>query len=275
MTPEAGQGGLPHLILCTPDGARADVYQHGAHVVAWQPAGGPECLFLSGRSAFQPGAAIRGGVPVIFPQFAAEGPLPKHGFARTLAWEWAQAAPDAVTLRLSDSDATRRLWPCAFRAELTVALADRQLALTLGVTNTDTQPFAFTAALHTYLRVAEIGQAAVEGLAGRRYRDSAHGNAPAVEHEPAVRFAGEVDRVYFQTPEALRLHDGARRLALQSAGFPDAVVWNPGALKGAALNDLEPDGYRRFVCVEAAVVGAPVALAPGAEWRGRQILIAE
>ena len=66
-----GAGGLPKIVLEAPDGARAELYLHGAHVTAWTPAGaGDERLFLSAASEFRADAAIRGGVPVIFPQFA-------------------------------------------------------------------------------------------------------------------------------------------------------------------------------------------------------------
>ena len=66
---------------------RPTVYLHGAHVTSWKPARDhDERLFLSERSEFRAGTAIRGGIPVIFPQFAAEGPLPRHGFARTSEW---------------------------------------------------------------------------------------------------------------------------------------------------------------------------------------------
>src|SRR5690348_6301397 len=74
------------IVLHSADGARADVFPYGAHVTSWMPAGGGGRLFLSERSAFGAGSAIRGGVPVIFPQFASTGPLPKHGFARTMEW---------------------------------------------------------------------------------------------------------------------------------------------------------------------------------------------
>ena len=50
------------------------------------------------------------------------------------------------------------------------------------------------------------------------------------------------------------------------------MIWNPGAEKAAALNDLEPGGWQRMLCVEAAVVGRPVHLAPGERWQGRQQL---
>ena len=77
----------PVLTLRADDGATAEVHRHGAHVTSWRPMGeADDRLYLSARSEFSGAAAIRGGVPVIFPQFAAEGPLPKHGFARTTTW---------------------------------------------------------------------------------------------------------------------------------------------------------------------------------------------
>ena len=83
--------GLDALELIAPDGARAVVALHGAHVLSWTPAGAPEQLYLSPKSEFTAGQAIRGGVPVCFPQFAARGPLPKHGFARTRPWQLVSA----------------------------------------------------------------------------------------------------------------------------------------------------------------------------------------
>src|SRR5512139_1508054 len=80
-------GGLPKLTLVAPDGARAEVYLYGAHVVSWVSASGQERLFLSRASAFRAGAPIRGGVPIVFPQFGMTGPLPLHGLARLMAWE--------------------------------------------------------------------------------------------------------------------------------------------------------------------------------------------
>jgi glucose-6-phosphate 1-epimerase len=89
-----------------------------------------------------------------------------------------------------------------------------------------------------------------------------------------LTFQGEVDRIYFAVPGGLQLGEGARALAIRAEGFPDAVVWNPGAEKCAALADMEPDGYLQFVCIEAASVARPVSLAPGESWHGSQTLIA-
>src|SRR6516225_9990491 len=111
-----GKGGLPRLQLSAGDGARAEIHAHGAHLTSWLPAGGDEHLYLSGRARFESGAAIRGGVPVIFPQFAGEGPLPKHGFARSLPWALASVTQPAAdracaVFRLEDSAQTRAIWP--------------------------------------------------------------------------------------------------------------------------------------------------------------------
>jgi len=59
-------------------------------------------------------------------------------------------------------------------------------------------------------------------------------------------------------------------VGIQQQGFEDAVVWNPGAAKCAALADTPADGYQHFLCIEAAQIERPVQLAPGDSWVGRQ-----
>ena len=264
---------FPKIVLTTTAGARAEVYVYGAHVTSWTPANGSERLFLSEKSAFQTGAAIRGGVPVVFPQFSQLGPLPKHGLVRTQSWEGSRVDHGMAVLRIRDSDDTRSLWPHAFEAQLSVTLEEARLSIELAVTNADDQPFTFTCALHTYLRVHDIAQTHIENLAGRRYRDAVRDNQNFLEEDAVLRFAGEVDRVYHGPAHDVIVREPDRSLTVQQQGFVDTVVWNPGADKGAALADLEVDGYRRFVCVEAALADTAINLEPQATWRGSQILM--
>jgi len=271
-----GAGNLPKLTLTAPDGARAEIYLYGAHVTSWVPAGGEERLFMSGVSAFAPGSPIRGGVPLVWPQFGMTGPLPLHGIVRLQSWELAAVdlrdGRATATLRLDDSEATRALWGQAFRTELAVTAGGNELKIELSATNTGAEPFTFTAALHTYLAVKELAATHVEGLAGRSYRDNAAGGVEVVDAAPRVVFGGEVNRLYPNAPAEVRLVDGDRTLTSRAAGFTDAVVWNPGPAKCATMPDLEPEDYLKFVCVETATVVAPVALAPGEWWVGSQTL---
>ena len=262
------------LTLQADDGARAEIHTQGAHLTAWRSAGGAEALFLSTRSGYAPGVAIRGGVPVIFPQFATEGPLPKHGFARTQDWTLIDSQAASARWRLESSAATLAIWPRAFRCELAVAIGGARLQIELDVTNTGHAPMSFTAALHTYLRVADIAEVRLLGLQGLRYRDSTQGTAEFIERAGPLAIEAEVDRIYFDAPSQLQMIEPSSRLLIEQQGFTDTVVWNPGPEKGAALADLEDGGYRRMLCVEAAVIGKPIHLAPGEAWRGSQTLIA-
>lgn len=273
-----GAGDLPKLTLQAPDGARAEIYLHGAHITSWIPAGGAERLFMSRASQFKSSLPIRGGVPVVFPQFGMTGPLAQHGFARLMPWEFVGAevagAGASATFRLRDTEESRRLWANAFQAELIVAIGGNQLAVTLAITNTGSESFAFTSALHTYFAITDLVATVVERLAGVRYRDAAAGNTEKQQTAPQVTFTDEVNRVYFDAPTELRLIEPGRIMLVRSAGFPDAVVWNPAVAKCATMADLEPDDFQRFVCVEAAAIGTPVDLAPGGRWQGTQTLVA-
>ena len=212
--------------------------------MSWKPAGGGEHLFLSRRSSFEKGKAIRGGIPVAFPQFAEQGPLVKHGFARTMPWEFVAAAEtdagSTVSFRLESSPQT---------------------------------PFAFSGALHTYVAVSDAMAARLEGLEGTRYRDRESRHVE-VEARKFVTAKEPIDRVYFAAPRSLRLHDGRDAMRIEQRGFADTVVWNPGRELAAALPDMEPEGYRGMLCVEAAAVDPPITVAPGATWSGGQSLTA-
>ena len=95
-----------------------------------------------------------------------------------------------------------------------------------------------------------------------------------MQAQDTLTFPGEIDRVYFD-PGKLIVRDGSRSLEVQNTGFPDGVIWNPGAQLAATLADIEPDGHRRFVCVEAAIFRTPVTLEPYQTWRGGQVLTVE
>ena len=270
--------GQPAVHLRAPDGARATILLHGGHLVAWEPFGEGEQLYLSPNARYEPGQAVRGGVPVCFPQFSDRGTLPKHGFARTHAWtlEEAQVRGEHAyaVLRLVDDADTQALWPHAFAAELTVSVCSKQIDIELAVTNTGDSPFSFTAALHTYLRSSNVLKAQVEGLMGARYYDHVSGEDGKQQWIDVLTVAQEMDRIYWQAPQPLTLRELGRRVEIRQDAFEDTVVWNPGPQQCAKLADMPPEGWRDMLCIEAAQISSAVILRPGDEWAGRQTMIA-
>jgi glucose-6-phosphate 1-epimerase len=252
-------GQLAALRIRADDGAEATVTLYGAHLVSWIGADRRERLFCSELSAMDGTRAIRGGVPVIFPQFAERGDGMRHGFARISTWRQGANAGRAAdggahasfVLDAGDLAAPiAQAWPHKFALELNVAVRANELRLTLDVRNRGAKEFAFAAALHSYLAVDELGKVAIEGV-----------------EAGTLRLNDKLDQVYKDVEGTITLRDGRGAIALEQSGFTDAVVWNPGAADAAALVDMEDGEYRKFVCIEPALVD-PIGLAAGAVWRG-------
>ena len=276
---ESGPGGLPRARVA---GARADaeVYLQGGHVTRWQPHGAAPVLFLSTRAAYAPGKAIRGGVPVVFPWFGAhptDRQAPMHGFARSRPWRLASSGPGpgesvVLELMLEDDTATRALWPSAFSLRYRVSVGDA-LGLALEVVNTSPTPFTFEAALHSYLAVGDIRAVGITGLENTTYIDKVDGMTRKRHGAEPLRITGETDRVFLGTRARCVVDDRAldRRLSVDKTGSATTVVWNPWAAKAAGIADLEPDDWRRMVCVETAnAADDAVTLEPG----GRHVMTA-
>lgn len=265
---------IAEVVTAEAAGVRISACPRGGHLLTWST-DGVERLWVSPLSGCDAPGAIRGGVPVLFPQFGTFGPLAKHGFARTAAWHQA-AAPEAagtaaLAFELSDSEATRAVWPHAFRLRIEVQASASELRMGLVVHNAGHDALRFTAGLHNYLSVADPA-ARVTGLAGAHAWDGASTQSPAFPQRVA-------DSVAALDGQDLVLHGAIAPLVLQDAelgslhvaarGFPNRVVWNPGA--GHDLADVPAGGERGFVCIEPAAV-VPIVLPGGGTWEGRQRL---
>ena len=270
---ELFQGQPCHRLTLT-SGDSVLVAQHGAHVISWV-SGGRERLFLSPKTVWDGRAAIRGGIPVCFPQFNQRGDLPKHGFVRNRPWALLAAEPGdppaSLCFGVNADDSSRAIWPTEFEARLRVDLLPDQLSVTLKVSNLGTQAFSFTGALHSYLAVSDIEQVRLSGLGGQKEWDSL-----VDTHQTALQSlqcVGSFDRVYSAPHAPMHLHDPQGGLEISnSEGWADCVVWNPGAAGCAGMSDMAPDAFAHMLCVEAAQVFEPITVAPGGHWSASQRL---
>ncbi len=264
------------VTLATPAGARAEVCPYGAQVLHWQPVGARRnYLYVSRQAMRRPGVGIRGGMPVIFPQFGLFGDLPKHGFARLQAWTLKpREHAHEVQFELFSSPATRTIWPHDFQATLSVHLQSKSLTVTLTVTNRSPSEYRYTAGLHTYLAIGDLAEGTLEGLAGLDYLDATAGLARARQDANPLRITTEIDRVYLAATQPVIWRDHAGTLTIRQQGFNDVVVWNPGPALTRTLPDMAAEDYAHFLCVEAASIHEPVVLAPGATWQASQTLSA-
>lgn len=202
VTREIGLNGLPKIVLHhKSSGASADVYLWGATLTSYKTSPEREMLFVSKEAVFDGKKAIRGGVPLVFPQFGQpKKEMSQHGFARTSTWDVTEMladdevvrvregngqnislflaplhvikmSPSQAVLHLSDSAATRALWPFPFLLSYTLSLTAKALTTTLRIHNTGTKPFEAQALLHTYLRVRDITKVGVHGFHGSHYID--------------------------------------------------------------------------------------------------------
>jgi glucose-6-phosphate 1-epimerase len=257
-----GNGGLPKVRVTTSD-CIGEIYLHGAHVTSWKPSGAEEVLFVSSRSRWEDGRAIRGGIPICFPWFGGKSDDPKapaHGFVRTKAWQIESISQlgNAVTVSMTTAsdETTKKWWPADFRAVYR-ATFDRELSLELEVSNTGSAPLRFEEALHAYHRIGNIDETRLRGLDGVEYIDKTDSNLKKTQRGE-IAITSETDRVYLNTPAPIHVSDPVSQRAIEvvKENSRTTVVWNPWAEKAHALGDLADDEWKQMVCVENSNVGS-------------------
>lgn len=247
------------LVSIASDNLSAAIDPFGAELVHLRDAEGRE-LMSDGDPAFWSGHA-----PLLFPivgrlnddAYRLDGtayPMPQHGFARRMAWEVIASARDRAAFRLTDTDATRAVYPFAFELVAEYALAGAQLSIDVTVANRDTRAMPASFGFHP---------AFAWPLPYGRPRDAHRLTFARAEPAGLARLhAGLV------LPERVASPLDGRELPLSDAVFAnDALVWESvestavryGADTGPALEIGFPDTPMlgvwskpgaRFVCVE-------------------------
>jgi len=277
-----GNGGLPRVQVNGAFG-HGEMYLHGAHVTAWKPTGKDELLFVSTKSGWQEGQAIRGGIPICFPWFRAkvnDSKAPTHGFVRTKIWQLESIGESeagvTVSMSTENDEHTRQWWPGEFRLLHQVTFGS-ELNLELVCTNTGTTPFCFEEALHTYNRVGDVGRVRLQGLNNVHFLDNTDSNKEKTR-DGDVAISAQTDNAYLNTASEVKLLDEVmrRRIRLRKRNSLNTVVWNPWREGPAALRDLGDGEWSQFLCVEASnILGSAVSLEPGEQHRMSAVISVE
>ena len=258
------------------------VAQQGAHILSYQLAGQPPLIWLNDEAVFQTGKSIRAGVPVCWPWFGnfernppsvqamrvSDQPASAHGLVRALDWELEGIETEGdslnVVFALPVPENGLPGWPHQVDLKLNIRL-DEQLQIDLTSHNRGTDSVTISQALHSYFAVSDVRNVHVEGVDGLQYIETLD-NWNTVTQHGDLRFSGETDRIYLNTPDKLSIVDPAweRRIELTARGSRSAVIWNPWTERAAAFSDMADDGWQRMLCIETAnVLGDVVTLAPG------------
>lgn len=259
ITPYLSQrqmGELPIVVISHPK-VRAAIALQGAHLLSWQPSGQQPVIWLSEKTPFIAGKAIRGGVPVCWPWFGPAGE-PAHGFARNQAWTLTahDENEDAVmlTFTLESNVQTKKLWPHDF-----TLIARFRIAGHCEIELEAWGDYEATAALHAYFQIADIAQAEVSGL-GNSYIDKVNAGTVGHSADGKQTYPDRIDRIYTMAEDCSVIHDkgGLRQIEVYHHYKSDVVTWNPGPVLSCSMADMTNEGYKTMVCVETARINTPM-----------------
>lgn len=247
---------------------RVDFQKHGAQLIQTSPAS----IFYVSLVSSHGDCCLRGGQPVIFPQFADQGALKKHGFARDVAWELVaeERAPERHRVILARNFGIDEFewWPHEAALVLDIECVPGAIRQTLEVRNTGHSEFSWTGGLHPYFAVSDLESSTLSGLVGVPYVDRYESGHDFVGPEE-MRWNKDPCEKLFDGAPRLTLDTGGTQIQLAASGFDQWMVWNPGKAGAKAIDDLPDDDWDKFVCIEPVRVNRPVFLKPGERFVGK------
>jgi len=223
----------------------------GGTVLSWV-CDGQERLFLSPLSKKDGLSAIRGGIPIVFPQFGP-GKMKQHGFARISNWSVLDQKEDSILLKLTPNALSRSMWgDVSFELQYLVKLSKNKLTTSMTISNTSDKAFWYDMLFHNYYRTSGPDNLTLQGFTGYQYFDKVASKSFMDEEKTAV-IEHEVDRIYESSNNALVLSDSGLKSIItirKSPTLKSTVLWNPWKDKSKRMSDFPDEGYKSMICIE-------------------------
>jgi len=273
VTLKKSQSGLDKIIIRN-ELAEAVIYMRGANLTHFKPRNEKPVIFGGEGCEMYPDKTLHAGIPLCWPWFGphpSDKNKPQHGFARDREWEMKEAAQlpggdTEIILELREDERTLALFDHPFELRLRF-LIGKTLRIELETHNTDTVPFQFTQALHSYFSLSDIDNILIYGTEDTPFVDVADGRIKKQTSQP-LKVDRVINRVYEPSDKQCRIIDSGfhRVITVSKEGSNATTIWNPGKENG--LHDLPGDLYRRFVCIESCNAGNDsITLGPGMSHR--------
>jgi D-hexose-6-phosphate mutarotase len=265
--------GLDQIVIAN-ELAEAEIYLLGGNLTHYQPRGERPVIFGGKGCEMYPDKTLHAGIPICWPWFGphpTESSKPQHGFARNKIWELRKTAQlpggeTEVLLGLSEDKETLELFAHSFELLLRFTIG-KTVRIELETRNTDSSPFRFTQALHSYFYLSDIDNVTIRGVEDTPFADLADKSRIKQESGP-LHIDRVINRVYEPTDRECELIDSgfSRVITVDKEGSNATTIWNPGSDND--LHDLPGDLYRKFVCIESCNAGEDIiTLEPGMSHR--------
>ena len=210
-----------------------------------------------------PHKSRRGGVPILFPQFAEYGKLVKHGLVRNAEWTQVTHKDNStfktIEYQLNIAPGDYPDWPHSAQLNYVLTLHDHRVEINFTIINTGNDSFVFTGGLHPYFAVENIFSAKVIGLEGLNAKDRYNPSFQSQIDFELTFDGSEFERLYSKAPD-LELHCEDKKIKLSTQGFDQWMIWNPGKIGAEALLDLPEGDWQKFICIEPVCVENEITL---------------
>lgn len=226
-----------------------------------------DLLYVSPLCDLNKKKSIRGGIPIIFPQFGENGYYKKHGFARDIDWKLINETKDStnyiVEYECDISKNTHELWTNNTKLNLIAASSNNMLEIKFIVKNQGKDPICFTGGLHPYFKITSRSQIRIEGLESSLYIDS----YPELQEVFHINSNTLIERLYLCNKNII-FYNGSLNMKLQMNGFDNWMIWNPGIEYAKLIDDLPSEDWDKFICIEPVIKDNPIQLLPNDEFIG-------
>lgn len=243
-----------NLITLSNKLAECKISLWGGHIISYRPKTEEHDVFWMGDlNKFDNISAIRGGVPICWPRFAAEklnDHFPRHGFARISDWHIKKINVDDNKIEVDLSLTPEEKYNANIHANLFIKITDK-LECSLETINLDNKEFVFSEALHAYFNVGERDETIIRGLSGYQYKSALDGKIYTLEKDLMIK--SEFDAAFINHTGSIEIEDKKfnRTIHLDKIGSNNTIVWNPNK----DLAEMSLGQYKNFICVEPANQG--------------------